>query len=39
MIDKMMKIKHDKKQDKYYSQIQYVIPTEKTVEFEGEELE
>lgn len=39
VLDKMMKIKYDKKQDKYYSQIQYVIPTEKTVEFEGEELE
>ena len=39
VIDKMMKIKYDKKQDKYYSQIQYVVPTEKTVEFEGEELE
>lgn len=39
VLDKMMKIKYDKKQDKYYSQIQYVMPTEKTVEFEGEELE
>jgi hypothetical protein len=36
----MMKIKYDKRQDKYYSQIQYYIPQEeKTVEFEGEELE
>jgi len=41
IIDRMMKIKYDKRQDKYYSQIQYYIPrkTEKTVEFEGEELE
>jgi len=41
IIDKMMKIKYDKRQDKYYSQIQYFIEqkTEKTVEFEGEELE
>lgn len=39
VLDKMMKIKYDKKQDKYYSQIQYVMQTEKTVEFEGEELE
>ena len=41
IIDKMMKIKYDKRQDKYYSQIQYYISkeTEKTVEFEGEELE
>ena len=41
VIDRMMKIKYDKRQDKYYSQIQYYIPskTEKTVEFEGEELE
>lgn len=40
VIDKMMKIIYDKKQDKYYSQIQYYIPQEeKTVVFEGEELE
>src|SRR5210317_1272691 len=40
VIDKMMKIIYDKRQDKYYSQIQYYIPQEeKTVEFEGEELE
>ena len=40
IINKMMKIKYDKRQDKYYSQIQYYIPQEeKTVEFEGEELE
>jgi len=40
VIDKMMKIIYDKKQDKYYSQIQYVIPKEeKTVVFEGEDLE
>ena len=41
VIDRMMKIKYDKRQDKYYSQIQYIIEqkTEKTVEFEGEELE
>jgi len=40
IIDRMMKIKYDKRQDKYYSQIQYYIPKEeKTVEFEGEELE
>ena len=40
VIDRMMKIKYDKRQDKYYSQIQYYIPKEeKTVEFEGEELE
>ena len=40
IINKMMKIKYDKRQGKYYSQIQYYIPQEeKTVEFEGEELE
>lgn len=40
IIDRMMKIKYDKRQDKYYSQIQYYITNEeKTVEFEGEELE
>lgn len=40
IMDRMMKIKYDKRQDKYYSQIQYYISKEeKTVEFEGEELE
>ena len=41
IINRMMKIKFDKRQNKYYSQIQYYIPkeTERTVEFEGEELE
>jgi len=42
IIDRMMTIKYDKRQNKYYSQIQYYISkdkTEKTVEFEGEELE
>jgi len=40
IVNKMMKIKYDKRQDKYYSQIQYYIPQEeKTVVFEGEDLE
>jgi len=39
VMNKLMKIKYDKNKNKYYSQIQYPIRREKTVEFEGEELE
>jgi len=39
VMDKMMKIKYDRNKNKYYSQISYPVKREKTVEFEGEELE
>ena len=39
VMNKLMKIKYDKNRNKYYSQINYPVKKEKTVEFEGEELE
>jgi len=39
VMNKMMKLKYDKQKNKYYSQISYPVKREKTVEFEGEELE
>jgi len=39
VMNKMMKLKYDKNKNKYYSQISYPVKREKTVEFEGEELE
>ena len=39
VVNKLMKIKYDKNKNKYYSQISYPVKREKTVEFEGEELE
>ena len=39
VMDKMMKIKYDRNKNKYYSQISYPVKREKTVEFEGEDLE
>ena len=39
VMNKMMKLKYDKQKNKYYSQISYPVKREKTVEFEGEDLE